>query len=440
MQVSTEAFAEIVERYKRAVYAVAFAGVRDRALADDVTQDTFVIAWRHLAELRDEQRLGAWLCGIARNRAREIRRKNHRETASEIRDAVHGTTPYDDLHDAESERIIADALGQVPDVYREPLVLYYYEERSIEDVARSLGISPATTNKRLSRGRRYLAERVATVERSLTRRGPSPTLAASVLAVIGVTAPAPHVDASPATGAKGSIMHKLAIAALATATIGGAATVVVVTTSHTTDAHAADNPHTSLASSDSAHADKKANKSHALCDLMDHLHGKKPSAAAAPSPLAALTATSDPNDCAAVGEHLADLQADATHGPDRRPDEATYDTCSGQYTSICETEHWSAERRSCTLAAGDLINAHLCAGHVAPTEPPAAIPENLTCTVLGPKLAATLQAAGMHDDVTDLGDQIAAACDVGNWSIDLRACFSNGTTVDALKACIDVVE
>ena len=77
---------------------------------------------------------------------------------------------YDDLNDAEAERIIADALGQVPDVYREPLVLYYYEERSIDDVARSLGISPATTNKRLSRGRRYLAERVATVERSLTRR------------------------------------------------------------------------------------------------------------------------------------------------------------------------------------------------------------------------------------------------------------------------------
>src|SRR5205823_6220336 len=74
-------------------------------------------------------------------------------------DAIDSTTPFEAISDAETDRIIAAALGAVPDVYREPLVLYYYEERSITDVARSLGITPATTNKRLSRGRRYLAER-----------------------------------------------------------------------------------------------------------------------------------------------------------------------------------------------------------------------------------------------------------------------------------------
>src|SRR5688500_10059250 len=73
------AFARIIERYQRAVYAVAYSGVRDRALADDVTQDTFVVAWRRLGELRDEQRIAAWLCGIARNRARDARKRMHRE-------------------------------------------------------------------------------------------------------------------------------------------------------------------------------------------------------------------------------------------------------------------------------------------------------------------------------------------------------------------------
>jgi RNA polymerase sigma factor (sigma-70 family) len=87
------AFAHIIERYQRAVYAVAFSGVRDRALADDIAQDTFVIAWRRLDELRDDSRLAAWLCGIARNRARDVRRQTQRETVGDVADVPHPTTP-----------------------------------------------------------------------------------------------------------------------------------------------------------------------------------------------------------------------------------------------------------------------------------------------------------------------------------------------------------
>ncbi|HUS33451.1 MAG TPA: hypothetical protein VMZ53_33345, partial [Kofleriaceae bacterium] len=113
----------------------------------------------------------------------------------------------------------------------------------------------------------------------------------------------------------------------------------------------------------------------------------------------------------------------------------------GQYTSMCESESWSPERRSCILGAGDLINAHLCAGHVAPSDTtPAVIPANLACGVVGPTIATTLQSAGFHDDVADLGDQIAAACEVGNWTIDLRTCLGEAVSVDALKECIAHVE
>src|SRR2546423_8086728 len=127
------AFATIIERYQRAVYAVAFSGTRDRALADDLTQDAFVIAWRKLGDLRDAQRLPAWLCGIARNLARDARKRPRHEDEIDVIDA---TTPYDRMSEAQAERIVATALGQVPDVYREPLVLFYYEERSVADVAK----------------------------------------------------------------------------------------------------------------------------------------------------------------------------------------------------------------------------------------------------------------------------------------------------------------
>src|SRR5438034_10868480 len=82
-----DAFATIIARYQRAVYAVAFCGVRDRARADDIAQDTFVLAWRRLGELRHVERLPAWLCGIARNLARDARKRAHRETVVDATDA-----------------------------------------------------------------------------------------------------------------------------------------------------------------------------------------------------------------------------------------------------------------------------------------------------------------------------------------------------------------
>jgi RNA polymerase sigma factor (sigma-70 family) len=404
------AFAQIVERYQRAVYAVAYSGTRDRSLADDIAQDTFVIAWRRLGELRDAERLGAWLCGIARNRAREARRQTHREVAVESTpDVIQPTTPYDAVTDAQAERIVAAALGQVPDVYREPLVLYYCEERSIEDVARTLGISPATTNKRLSRGRRYLAERVAIVEQALVRFAPASGFAASVLVAIKSLPPAAHVEPS----------------------------AVAKVTASRTDAHAV----TPAAHVTSASNTKTTDHAGSLCNIMEKLHAQKPSAwqhffrvAAAPA--------GENNDCTAVGEHLADLQDDATHGPDHRPEEAAHETCSATYTALCESEGWSTERRSCVVAAGDLINAHLCAGQVpqadAPANAPTNLPANLACSVLGPQVASILHAGGFHEDVADLGGQIEAACEVGKWPVEVRTCFADAQTIDALEACIHV--
>jgi RNA polymerase sigma factor (sigma-70 family) len=436
-----DAFAEIIGRYQRAVYAVAFSGVRNRALADDVTQDTFVIAWRRLAELRDDSRLAAWLCGIARNRARELRRQTQRETVADVDAVMHTTTPYEELSEAETERIVAAALDQVPHVYREPLVLYYYEERSVDDVARSLGISAATTNKRLSRGRRYLASCVAIVERGLARRGPNPGLAASVLAVIGVTASASHVDASPAP-VKGSTMHKLAIAAIVTASVGGAGALVVTATrsdahAQTHSAGAAGASHAGGGAAGQAATTAGGRKSGALCDLLGTLERRDPSLAAGVTSTTTAASGGDGNDCASVGRHLAELEGDTTHGPNHRPDEDTCAKCAAHYTAACESEAWSVERRNCTLAAADLINAHLCAGGVAPTnEQPSAIPANLSCTTLGMHVAMTVQGAGLHTDVTDMPDQITAACDLGGWSLELRGCFAAASTLDALQACM----
>src|SRR2546423_4059943 len=89
------AFGEIVARYQQVVAAVAYSGTRDRTLGEDVAQDAFVIAWRKLDSLRDVERLPAWLCGIARQRARAATRTRGREAP--LDDISADTTPFDAL-------------------------------------------------------------------------------------------------------------------------------------------------------------------------------------------------------------------------------------------------------------------------------------------------------------------------------------------------------
>src|SRR5436190_2058742 len=91
------AFGALIERHLAAVWAVSFSGTRDRALSDDVAQDTFLAAWVQLDRLREVSRLRAWLCGIARKLAGKARRKAGRELPDDrAGDAVVGDgSPFD---------------------------------------------------------------------------------------------------------------------------------------------------------------------------------------------------------------------------------------------------------------------------------------------------------------------------------------------------------
>ncbi len=222
-----EAFGHLVERYQGVVCAVGYSATGDRVLGEDVAQDTFVAAWQQLDRVRDAMRIGPWLCGIARNLGRKARRRTHREQLGELDEqASIAPSAFDLLASRDAERVVRDALARVPDSYREVLVLYYREERSVHEVAGALGISEDAVMQRLTRGRRYLADSVTTlVERSLRDPRPRRDLVAAVLVAIAALAIPTHVDASPLK-AKGSTMLKLALAASALAAAGVTAYVL----------------------------------------------------------------------------------------------------------------------------------------------------------------------------------------------------------------------
>jgi RNA polymerase sigma factor (sigma-70 family) len=221
------AFGELVERYQGVVCAVSYSGTRDRALSEDVAQETFLAAWRQLDQLRETVRLRAWLCGIARNLARKARAKSDREQPVDPPPRVFadGVNPFDIASDAETERVVAEALARVPDTYREVLVLDYHEQRPIKEVADALGISEAAAMQRLSRGRQYLADGVNDlVERALRAARTRRHLAASVLAALPALVPSP-VDAATRSH-QGWNMLKIALIVAAAAGAGTTAVVV----------------------------------------------------------------------------------------------------------------------------------------------------------------------------------------------------------------------
>ncbi|MBP8811599.1 MAG: sigma-70 family RNA polymerase sigma factor, partial [Kofleriaceae bacterium] len=220
------AFAALIERHLDAVRAVSFSTTRDRALSDDVVQDTFVAAWGQLDRLREVGRLRAWLCGIARNLARQARRRATREQPLEAREPRAAATPFDDLVTAQRRAVVEQAVAELPAAYREVLVLYYQHERSIRDVASALGLSEDAALQRLTRGRRLLATQVvAQIDDALVDRRPRRATVAAILAVLPPGLPSASAAASslsrPLT-VPGASMLKIAALALATAAAAGA--------------------------------------------------------------------------------------------------------------------------------------------------------------------------------------------------------------------------
>jgi len=198
------AFAELVRRYQSCVCAITFAATGRRDLSEDLAQETFIIAWRKLATIEDPTRVGAWLCGIARNLARKSHRRRVDHPFDE-RDARDGSaTPEDELAQRRARARLWERLESLPDGYREALVMFYREERSAPRVAEHLGISLAAAQQRLSRGRKMLGAQVDPDEAQVLSEGPGPRFAQGVVLALPALEPASVVP--PPSGSTVSVL------------------------------------------------------------------------------------------------------------------------------------------------------------------------------------------------------------------------------------------
>ncbi len=163
----TAVFGEIVHRYQNLVYATAFQILKDQTLAEDVSQEAFVTAFRSLQDLRAEGSFPPWLRKITRNLALAAHKEQGRFGALEETGTLH-SPPIDAGRDAEREENEADAFGEevrrivssLSDSLRFPVLLCYMDDLSTRDAARFLGITEGALRKRLHDAKKKLQARI----------------------------------------------------------------------------------------------------------------------------------------------------------------------------------------------------------------------------------------------------------------------------------------
>ena len=166
------AFEELVRRYQTRVFRLACRITTDTD-APDVLQETFLQVYRNLPSFRGESQFGTWLYRIATNAALMHRRSSARRPVGSLESFLprfdaegrHTATPVQLQVTARAEEALdrqflaeraRDGIARLPDLYRDPFVLRDLEGLGTSDVARILGLEPATVRQRVHRARLML--------------------------------------------------------------------------------------------------------------------------------------------------------------------------------------------------------------------------------------------------------------------------------------------
>jgi RNA polymerase sigma-70 factor (ECF subfamily) len=151
-----EGFGRLYSLYAPLVHGILLARV-PRAEVDDLVQDIFLHAYKKLHTLRDGSAFGPWIAMIARNRAVDFHRRS--KVTVEINDEIRGS----DTHDSKAAEIL-ELIRNLPEAYRETLVLRLVEGMTGPEIAERTGLTAASVRVNLHRGMKLLRERLGFME------------------------------------------------------------------------------------------------------------------------------------------------------------------------------------------------------------------------------------------------------------------------------------
>lgn len=154
------AFREAAHRYADTVYRVAFHSCKNRADAEDITQNVLLKLYRTEMAFESEEHLRRWVIRVAVNESKKLvgsawfrRRVSLEEAANEL------------AFDSPQESALFRAVMELPKKYRVPVYLYYYEGYPVKEAAALCGVKVSTMQTRLQRARERLKKKLCDLER-----------------------------------------------------------------------------------------------------------------------------------------------------------------------------------------------------------------------------------------------------------------------------------
>lgn len=166
------AYRELIRRYQRPVFSLVYRMVRDRELAEDLAQETFVKVLNAIESYRPEYKFSSWIFKIANNAAIDHLRRRNLDTLSldgsphaGTSEAIEATTlqisdgsesPLDEVANRELGGYIENAIGQLRPEYRNCILLRHVEGRPYEEIAEILDLPLGTVKTYIHRARNEL--------------------------------------------------------------------------------------------------------------------------------------------------------------------------------------------------------------------------------------------------------------------------------------------
>ena len=157
-----DAFEQLVEAYRNQVFRLALRMCGNEADADEVAQEAFLSAWKGLPNFRGESRFSTWLYQLTTHAAIDLLRREKRQAAAEDIDGITAAddapSPQQQAERAETRREVRAALMQLPEEYRQVLLLRFMQELSYEEIGQALKLPAGTVKSRLNRAKAQLKD------------------------------------------------------------------------------------------------------------------------------------------------------------------------------------------------------------------------------------------------------------------------------------------
>jgi RNA polymerase sigma-70 factor (ECF subfamily) len=155
-----QAFADLYEQHKAAIYRYCLRMLIDSNAAEDATQETFIKMFAGIKGLQNTESFLPWLFSIARNEVMMHIRRNRRNGVYSGEDVWDKQTPYEITVAAETTEIVQRLLQNLKSKYREVILLREYEQLSYTQIAEITGDTESSVRSRLFKARKALTRRL----------------------------------------------------------------------------------------------------------------------------------------------------------------------------------------------------------------------------------------------------------------------------------------